>query len=151
MDRKAFVWTFFFLANVIHIGHLNPAVGFSALLTHDTYLGNKQAVKYNKVITNYGNGYDKWSGHFKAPMKGLYAFSCSVMAINTHALHIELVKNGQVVSTIYSNPSSYDQASETVVLALKKGEKVWARQAYGGRHVRGSFNLFTGYLISTQI
>ncbi|XP_062581929.1 complement C1q tumor necrosis factor-related protein 2-like [Saccostrea cucullata] len=151
MDRKALIWTFLFLANFIHLGHLNPAVGFSALLTHNMYLGNKQAVKYDKVITNYGNGYDKWSGHFKAPMKGLYVFSCSVMAINKNYINIALVKNGQWVATIYSNPSYFDQASGTVVVALKKGDRVWARQADGGRHVFGNYNLFTGYLISKQI
>lgn len=132
-------------------GQLNPAVGFTAILTHDTYLGNKQAVKYDRIITNYGKGYNKWSGHFTASVKGLYVFSCTVMAKVAYDISIDIVKNGKSISTVYSNKHTWDQASETLVLRLGKGDKVWTRYAGSGRLLNGQYTLFSGYLISTKI
>ncbi|XP_061178916.1 cerebellin-2-like [Saccostrea echinata] len=132
-------------------GNLNSAVGFSAILTKDTNLGDSQIVKYDNVITNYGDGYDKWTGIFTAPMEGLYVFSCTIMAYDKNSIHIQIVQGGRVISTIHSDSTPWNQASETVVLVLKRGDNVWTRQTGHGHRIHGDYNLFSGFLISTQI
>lgn len=132
-------------------GQTNPAIGFSAAVSKDTNLGDNQAIQYDKVLTNIGNGYDKWSGHFTAPLKGLYFLSCTVMAVNGHSIAVMMVKNGQLMAYAYSNPSAYDTGAISVVLALKKGDKVWIRRSHSGRHIHGDYNLFSGYLVSRKI
>ncbi|XP_061164320.1 complement C1q tumor necrosis factor-related protein 3-like isoform X2 [Saccostrea echinata] len=128
-----------------------PAIGFSAKLSRDIQLGNGQAVKYDTVITNKGNGYNKWSGHFTAPLRGLYLFSCTILAQHPYSVHIELMKNGSKISTLYSTTSG--QSSQSVVLILRKGDTVWTRQAWNGRrlHDHVGYNMFTGVLISENV
>lgn len=103
------------------------------------------------MLTNIGNGYDKWSGHFTAPIKGLYVFSCTVMAFNEHYIAVFMVKNGHVMAYAHSNPSAWESGTISVVLTMEKGDKVWIRRNHGARLIHGNYNLFSGYLISTQI
>ncbi|XP_062613044.1 complement C1q tumor necrosis factor-related protein 3-like [Saccostrea cucullata] len=146
-----FVRSLFLLAIIAQQGVTNPAIGFTATLSHQHSLSARQTIVYDKVVTNYGNGYDKWTGHFKAPIDGLYVFSCAAMAHASHHIHIEIVKNGKMVSRVFSSDSPYDLGTQTVVLALRRGYQVWARQEQDGRHLQGSYNQFSGYLISTEI
>nr|XP_022302661.1 complement C1q-like protein 4 [Crassostrea virginica] len=132
-------------------GQSNPAIGFSAGISKDTYLGDDQAIKYDRVLTNVGNGYDKFSGHFTAPIEGLYVFSCTVMAEATGDLSVVLVKNGQRMSNVYSSGGNYDSGAISILLSLKKGDKVWIRRYEHGRTMNAEYNWFTGYLISTMI
>lgn len=132
-------------------GHSTPAIGFSAILSKDVYLGDNQAIQYDRVLTNIGNGYNKWSGHFTAPIKGLYVFSCTVMAESEHYIAAMMVKNGHVMAYIHSNLTAWETGAISVVLAMKKGDKVWIRRYHGNRLIHGKYNLFSGYLISTQI
>nr|XP_034307724.1 uncharacterized protein LOC117683038 [Crassostrea gigas] len=74
---------------------------FSAVLSNGIYLGDHQAIKYGRVLTYYGNGYGKCSGHFKAPLKGLYMFSCTIMAKNGHDVSVAIVKNDQNMMLAY--------------------------------------------------
>ena len=85
----------------------NPAIGFSAGVSKDIYLGEREFVKYDNVLTNIGNGYDILSGHFKAPIQGLNVFSCTVMAEDKGDLSVVLMKNGQRVSNVYSPSANY--------------------------------------------
>uniref|UniRef100_A0A8W8LMF2 C1q domain-containing protein n=1 Tax=Magallana gigas TaxID=29159 RepID=A0A8W8LMF2_MAGGI len=136
---------------VLHQGQTTPAIGFSAAVSKNTNLGDNQAVQYDRVLTNIGNGYDKWSGHFTAPLKGLYHFSCSVMAVGDHYIAVMMVKNGKGIAYAHSSWSAWESGAMSVVLALKKGDKVWIRRYHGDRFLHGSYNLFSGYLISRQI
>jgi hypothetical protein len=126
-------------------------VGFTAILTHDATLHHQQTVVYDLVHTNYGDGYDKTSGIFSAPEKGLYVFSCTVMALGLDHMHIDIVKNDQWITTIYSSRFFWDQTSQTVVIPLEGGDKVWTRQAKDGKHLQGYGSLFSGYLVSINI
>ena len=132
-------------------GQSNPAVGFSANLSKDTYLGDSQAIKYDGILSNFGNGYDKWSGHFKAPIKGLYVFSCTVMAKYTGDISVSLMKNGHPMSTAYSAVAPWESGAISIVLGLQKGDKVWIRRNGHGRTIHGIYNWFSGYLISTRV
>lgn len=128
-----------------------PAIGFSAVLSNGIYLGDHQAIKYDRVLTKYGNGYGKCSGHSTAPLKGLYMFSCTAMAKNGHDVSVAMVKNDQIMMLAYSNPTAWESGAITVVLAMKKGDKVWIRRYGHGREINGHYKIFSGYLISEKI
>lgn len=132
-------------------GQSTPAIGFSAMVSRDTSLGDNQAILYDRVLTNIGNGYNKWSGHFTAPMKGLYLFTCSVMAVGDKYIAVTMVKNGKWTAYAHSSSSVWESGAMSVVLALKKGDKIWIQRYHGDRLLHGSYNMFSGYLISRQI
>nr|XP_022299570.1 complement C1q-like protein 4 isoform X2 [Crassostrea virginica] len=120
-------------------------------ISKNIYLSDKETVKYDRVLTNIGNGYDKISGHFKAPIKGLYVFSCTVMAVERGDLSVVLVKNAQEMSHVYSSTGIYESGAISILLSLKKGDKVWIRRYGHGRTMNKDYSWFTGYLISTMI
>lgn len=59
------------------------------------------------------------------PLKGLYVFSCTVMAVNGNDVSVEMVKNGQKMMNAYSSRSAWDTATISAALALVKGDKVF--------------------------
>lgn len=73
------------------------------------------------------------------------------MAVNGNDVSVETVKNGQKMMNAYSSRSAWDTATISAALALVKGDKVWIRRFYSGRHIYGNYNMFSGYLISGNI
>jgi hypothetical protein len=125
-------------------GDLLPAIGFTARLSKGVYFGGHETVIYDDVLTNYGKGYRKLFGHFKAPISGLYLFSCTVMTKKDQHVHLEIVQNGFTVQQIYSG---YDTNTQTIVLRLKKRDKVWVRHFVTAGYLEPWYNTFSGALI----
>lgn len=153
-----FIFNFFLLLrhkhlqnNIIILGISNPAIGFSAILSQNTYLENDHAIVYDNVVTNVRNGYNRWSGHFAAPRKGLYVFTCSVRANSKVGITVVIVHNGRPVLRIASSVYSPETGSGSVTLILKKGDNVWVKRLGHGRHIEKHYNYFSGYLISAEI
>lgn len=84
-------------------------------------------------------------------MRGLYMFSCTVMAYGTHVVSLAMVKNDRTIIYIYSNSSPYDTGATSVVLAMNKGDRVWIRRNWSDRVLHGVYNIFSGFLISENI
>lgn len=157
--ESVFIFFYFFLLlrhkhlqnNIIILGISNPAIGFSAILSQNTYLENDHAIVYDNVVTNVRNGYNRWSGHFAAPRKGLYVFTCSVRANSKVGITVVIVHNGRPVLRIASSVYSPETGSGSVTLILKKGDNVWVKRLGHGRHIEKHYNYFSGYLISAEI
>lgn len=137
-------------------GSTDNVVAFSVALSQHLTLGPNQAVQYNEIITNFGNAYDSSHGHMITPIKGMYiiAVTCFNQAQDTDRL--ELVKNGNLVTSFYTQGNNrYGPMSQTVVVALEKGDVVWVRmfkeQAYSAHHLYGIpnhyYNTFSGILV----
>lgn len=73
------------------------------------------------------------------------------MAKGDHYIAVKMVKNGKDMAYTRSSTSAYESGAILVVLALKKGDKVWIQRYHGDRLLHRSYNLFSVYLISTQI
>ncbi|KAK3108573.1 hypothetical protein FSP39_011049 [Pinctada imbricata] len=56
----------------------NQNVAFTAYLDHNVDLHKNQPIKFNKIITNDGNGYNANSGAFTCPETGMYLLSFHV-------------------------------------------------------------------------
>jgi hypothetical protein len=59
-------------------------VAFTVTFSHDDSddgipLGPHQTLKFDRVVTNAGNGYDPTTGLFTAPVAGYYAFYLFIM------------------------------------------------------------------------
>lgn len=133
--------------------NIQPVVAFTAILTHDVDLGPKQAIEYDKILTNIGNGYDKRNGQFRVPVSGVYIISSTIHSQGSSRINVEIVKNGVELAGMYGD--DYDMGSQTIVLQLNKGDMVWARNwaDHGGvQHVHSYPDLnycsFSGALIA---
>ncbi|KAK9514878.1 hypothetical protein VZT92_025561 [Zoarces viviparus] len=84
---------------------------------------------YRNVFTNIGNHYDPNTGHFTAPVRGVYYFRFTGhVAHSDRSMIMRLVKNGRLMvtagdrSTTSTDPE--DNASNGVVLQLEVGDAV---------------------------
>ena len=109
------------------------------------------AIKFNDVSINVGNGYNPGTGKFTAPVDGIYLISFSYLQANGYTSHVQLIKDGAVYTELHANHKNHDQLSKTVLIQLKKGQNIWVRlvksstyAVYGG----GKYTTFSGYLIS---
>lgn len=114
-------------------------------------LGNGQVIKYDRILTNIGSGYDSRTGHFTAKETGIYHFSITAMGLSGAVLNLNLVKNGQRLEEIHSDGSNlhgYAEGSENIILHLTSGDKIWIIFSYGRNYIHGSnHNSFSGFLI----
>ena len=133
---------------IISVNTTRQQIAFTAQYTVGGTLGKQQAVKYNQVVTNIGQAYDARDGHFTAPVAGVYSFSLTGMAHQTTALYLDMVKNSQFLTQIYSTTDVADSASVTVHIHLDVNDHVWVENGGGaGAHLNvGSFNIFSGIL-----
>jgi len=137
-------------------------IAFTAYLDHIAdHLGIGQIVVYNQILINDGNGYNKYTGIFTAPVTGTYFFSFTILVTHT-ATNVRLVKDGEqlVGAVVYSSnellpTSSYhpvsDQSSNSVVVQLNAGQSVWVEAyAFADTEIDGypgfRFVSFSGFL-----
>ena len=121
-------------------------------MTTDTLaVGHNESVKYNNVLANLGDGYNNHTGQFTAPYSGIYIMSASIMAQPTNELNFKIVKNGQMLSRIFSNKDTFPLASQTFNLPLQKGDQIWVQGDVGRElhsYPAGPYNIFSGALIN---
>ena len=127
-------------------------MAFLATVTNTNIeVGEKEAVKYNHVLNNLGGGYNHRTGHFTAPYSGIYTISASVMSQPSNNMHFKIVKNGQMLSMLYSANDTYPLASHTLNLPLTTGDQIWVERHTGRQlhsHGYGPYNIFSGALIN---
>ena len=131
-------------------GLKTPVVAFTAMLSKDTTIGPFATLKYDHVVTNWGGAYRPTTGIFTAPYDGLYSISCTLMSHPSNHVHLEMMKNSQRISIVFSNSKTYPQASQTLHLILNKGDRIWMQNhneqnaiVYDWR----VYNVFSGILI----
>lgn len=73
------------------------------------------------------------------------------MAVGDKYIAVTMVKNGKWTAYAHSSSPVWESGAMSVVLALKKGDKIWIQRYHGDRLLHGSYNMFSGYLISRQI
>lgn len=110
----------------------------------------QQTLIFDNVITNVGNGYDKTTGIFSAPVAGVYAFYFTAMSTNSHGyVQLAIVKHGIVLDILWLEGSGdmNDQGSTQFTIQMAAGEQLWVRHDIGNAIRGGSFTIFTGHLI----
>ncbi|XP_033741445.1 uncharacterized protein LOC117328157 [Pecten maximus] len=135
--------------------HLEKA--FSAQASnHENSLVTHQTVLFPRVILNEGSVYDNLTGVFTCPQSGVYHFSVTIMAFRNDEVETELVVNGNQVMVNYAAGNQrHNQGTNTVLLRLDIGDRVWVRinknpsiNTDGAIRIYGqSWSTFTGFMI----
>ncbi|XP_013884933.1 complement C1q-like protein 2 [Austrofundulus limnaeus] len=127
-------------------------VGFSAALVQSpewTSVGpfeQDHILKFEKVVTNIGNGYNPQTGVFTAPVKGLYYVRLTGAVGSTGNVNAALLKNDENMFAIYHKAGNQASASNGMVLALEQGDrlyaKLWASQTIADQSRLSTFSAF---------
>ncbi|XP_051256979.1 cerebellin-1-like [Dicentrarchus labrax] len=128
---------------------------FSAATEGDRAIGpfnTETTLIYRRVITNIGNAYNQFSGHFIAPVAGVYHFSIFYHAGGKHRVRLFLYKNNHIMAETHDHPSISDTADNggnAVFLELQPGDNVYVNM-HINTHVWGcpTTTTFSGFLVS---
>lgn len=81
----------------------NPVVGFHTRFIKTVSLGPGQTVVFHDLITNNGKGYNIYTGHFQAPVDGMYYFVCSFTNLwDKGAMDLAQYKKNNLISKGYT-------------------------------------------------
>ncbi|XP_045206516.2 uncharacterized protein LOC123558704 [Mercenaria mercenaria] len=111
------------------------AVSFSVYLSHLlNHLGEKQVVKFDRVITNNGNGYNTHTGVFTVPVTGTYVFIFYVSSSDS-SVEFNLMADDSLRASGIARPNDFSQDKDvqgggTVILHLNQGVSVWIQNTY---------------------
>ncbi|XP_048011594.1 heavy metal-binding protein HIP-like [Megalobrama amblycephala] len=130
-------------------------IAFSAALREsgDGHTGpftSEETLIYKNVFTNIGNAYDRSTGVFTAPVKGVYMFRISVYGHGPTTTSASIYKNEEHVVIAYNiQNSDRANASNGVVLILEAGDVVNVKLRPKARIYENvnNHNTFSGYLL----
>ncbi|VDI54251.1 Hypothetical predicted protein [Mytilus galloprovincialis] len=137
-------------------------IAFSAYLSHlDTGpgIGKLREIVFDKIETNLGNGYDTYSGTFRAPKDGVYAFTWTIFVFGGGStangeVWTELVINGQIHGSLHADTettSDDDSSTGFVIKVLNKDDVVFIRTSnhvpQGNLYSKNMRWTFSGWLI----
>lgn len=104
---------------------------------------------YDKMRTNFENGYNTHTGIFTAPRAGLYSFTWVTRVACNNAYTSELRVNNEVVGSTYAY-CGYNTVTGNVVVKVNKGDSVFVRTLSGKGNIKSNQNgrsSFSGFLI----
>ena len=128
----------------------SDVVGFCLALDHDQSTGGK--VAFNRIFSNYGNGWDKITHTFKVPTKGLYFITLTVMNRGSSPAGAYLRRGSANLQLAYAAGGHASVGTSSVVLMLYPGEHIFAQYQGGIIHSTGNIHTFlTGFLIRKVI
>ncbi|XP_052806964.1 cerebellin-3-like [Mya arenaria] len=130
----------------------NKVAFYATNSAHDIqHLGQSQALVFDVVHTNLGNGYNNVSGHFIAPVPGVYAFHVTICGRDVHTeidkhYYAGIYVNNDVKSSFIVTP--YDQSSQMLVSLLNAGDVVVTRNSrVDDGYIGQTFSSFSGFLL----
>ncbi|XP_043840384.1 cerebellin-3 isoform X1 [Dromiciops gliroides] len=139
------------------LGEAPPGrVAFAAVRSHhhepagETGNGTSGAIYFDQVLVNEGNGFDRASGSFIAPVRGVYSFRFHVVKVyNRQTVQVSLMLNTWPVISAFANDPDVtrEAATSSVLLPLDPGDRVSLRLRRGNLLGGWKFSSFSGFLI----
>ncbi|XP_063427223.1 complement C1q-like protein 4 [Mytilus trossulus] len=111
----------------------NPGVtivAFHARLSKKETPAKHHTIIFDVINTNSGNGYNKFSGVFTAPVDGIYVFSYTIVPECSSFGAFELVSNNQIQGVVFPEAASgcdYTGSSTVSVVELSQGDVTFVR------------------------
>ncbi|CAG2195566.1 unnamed protein product [Mytilus edulis] len=128
---------------------IRPAF-FSTLLKSVVLSNSNKVLIFDGVKVNRGGGYDPSSGIFTAKRDGLYHFSCVIYGASGKDVGYQLNKNDSLYVRGYSNNGPYEASSISVLVELKKGDRVYIKHRHPGQTeavIGNDHSSFAGYFL----
>ena len=129
-------------------------VAFTATVTQYMTSQDGQTLVFPHIITNVGGGYNGNNGVFTAPRNGVYVFFCRITGRhNPSDMYFDFILNGSAKTRnlVYGRSANpYRTSSNSIVLQLTHGDRVWIKMFSGGKHYSygvGGDQSFSGYLL----
>ena len=124
-------------------------VAFYGKLVGLVTVGQDEIIKFNDVVTDYGEPYDNSSGLFIAPVAGLYVFSTTIMVEQNFDTHVGIYINNHLTTNIklHGAEHEYDTMSQTVIYYLRVRDTVSIRHYDGTKSIHGDYTTFMGFLL----
>ncbi|XP_051817745.1 complement C1q tumor necrosis factor-related protein 6 isoform X1 [Antechinus flavipes] len=87
-----------------------------------------QPLLFDTVFVNLDGRFDMFSGHFSAPIAGIYYFSLNVHTWNFKETYLHLMRNEEPTVILYAQPSDRSiMQSQSVLLEMASGDRAWVR------------------------
>ncbi|XP_053189591.1 heavy metal-binding protein HIP-like [Scomber japonicus] len=108
-----------------------PKVAFSLSLTDDGQVGpfnTDITLKFSRVISNFGQAYSPTTGHFTAPVRGVYYFSLNTLDFRKNVWSGFCLYHNEkrlLYNDNYNDEHGYTRLSSSLVLQLEKGDVVY--------------------------
>nr|KAG5698744.1 hypothetical protein BaRGS_008518 [Batillaria attramentaria] len=146
LDRSYLLERFDVRGNVNATSDTAPFVAFTAYpaARRDFHRGT---LLFDSDLVNVGGAYDPSRSIFTAPVNGTYVFTAAISTDDFKTI-TELKHNGDTVAQLAT--VSDDQASNSVVLELEGGDRVWLEGVYQSSNVTlyaDKDTIFSGYLL----
>jgi hypothetical protein len=120
-------------------------VAFTARTGEDVYRNNQSihVLKFDQVFHNVGEGYNSSTGHFTAPVSGVYHFAITAKTVSTHMVDLRFYHSGDI-----SRYCMYGSGQGTCIwdVHLAKGGLAYVR-FYVGDGLMGMRSYFSGHLV----
>ncbi|OWF48700.1 complement C1q-like protein 4 [Mizuhopecten yessoensis] len=133
--------------------HFPPVAFYAYSSTTLRYL-TRRMLPYDTVITNVGNGYNKYTGAFTCSVPGVYFFTWDIYVGGGVGYHVdtELQRNGQAVAFAKAGTTTYlaMTGSSSAILQLVAGDTVWVKVSEETNDQTVLYNnktKFSGFLI----
>jgi hypothetical protein len=133
------------------------SVAFTAGLSRTiTNMGSHQQIVFDHVITNVGNGYSPFHGHFTAPIKGVYVFFVVITNTPGYSSSVTLLRNGGWIWYALAHGGSqnnnlYVTSTIAVTIELQQGDEVWVQNEFAFTSVEelsgGNWSTFQDILL----
>ncbi|KAK7071297.1 hypothetical protein SK128_014608 [Halocaridina rubra] len=107
-------------------------------------------IVFTETVTQVGTGWNTARSEFVATFPGLFFFAFSVVSEQNSHFRVSLVRNGVDVISAFGDVSGYQMGSQSVVLNLSTGDRVYLQLQEGVIHEANSsraYTSFTGYKI----
>lgn len=112
-------------------------------------MSSGEVIKFNKVITNVGDGYNESTGVFTAPEAGYYEFTVTIMAQSSNTfISRVLVGGSDAFCRAYGSSRSQAQGMCDTIYHLSRGSTAKVTQYSGSALYGNGFSTFSGHLIA---
>ncbi|KAM6216466.1 protein HP-25 homolog 2-like [Rhynchocyon petersi] len=132
----------------IRMCSLSPKSAFAVKL-NGTLPGPSQPIVFKNIIHNQQNHFNLTTGVFTCINPGVYHFGFDIELFQ-HAVKLGLMKNGiKVLEKEARAKNSYGHVSETAILHLVVGDKVWLESKLDTEEAEKGLieSMFFGYLL----
>ena len=120
------------------------------MLNHQLNISLHEVLKFDKLVTNEGNGFNAKTGVFRAPFAGVYVFDVTIGITGNSATDVNILKNGAVLLRVYGHSSSnWETATGSVTTHLNQNDDVYAAVAsYSQQGLVGhGLTTFNGFMV----